>query len=63
MRLLTKKQVRDKVTISPSQMKRLEDEGKFPLRIQLGQNRVAWCEAEIDGWIKARIEARDKPTP
>ncbi|MGR3504936.1 MAG: helix-turn-helix transcriptional regulator [Paracoccaceae bacterium] len=63
MRLLTKKQVRDKVTYSLTHIDRLEAEGKFPQRIRLGQQRVAWCEAEIDDWIKARIEARDKPTP
>lgn len=63
MRLITKKQVRDKVTYSPTQIDRLEAEGKFPKRIRLGQLRVAWSEDEIDDWIKARLDERDKPTP
>jgi predicted DNA-binding transcriptional regulator AlpA len=39
----------------------LEREGQFPKRIVIGENRVAWDEAEVDAWIEARIRAgRDK---
>lgn len=39
---------------------RLEKEGKFPRRIQLGENRVGWLISEIDAWISARIAQRDQ---
>lgn len=38
---------------------RLEKLGKFPRRIQLGENRVGWLISEIDAWISARVAQRD----
>lgn len=32
----------------------------FPAPVQLGGGSVAWVEAELDAWIEARIEERDK---
>jgi prophage regulatory protein len=34
-------------------------EGKFPRPMNLGDNTVAWDEAEIDEWILARKHERD----
>jgi len=62
MRLLSKKQVREKVLYSPAHIARLEAAGKFPKRIRLGQGRVGWLELEIDEWLCARIAERDNPT-
>ena len=59
MKLLTKKEVRDRVCYSPAHIDRLEKDGKFPKRIQLGIQRVAWLESEINDWIQSRIDARD----
>ena len=59
MRLISKKAVTAKVCYSPQHIARMEKEGKFPKRVQLGQNRVGWVEAEVDEWIKARIAERD----
>jgi prophage regulatory protein len=36
----------------------LENERKFPRRVQLGENRVGWIESEIDGWIVERSALR-----
>ena len=33
---------------------RLEARGQFPRRVQVGANRVAWRESEIQAWIDAR---------
>ena len=33
---------------------RLEREGTFPQRVQLGKNAVGWREDEITGWIQSR---------
>ena len=38
---------------------RLEVVGKFPKRIRLGQNRVAWLLSEVELWIEERIANRD----
>ncbi len=38
---------------------RLEKAGKFPKRIKLGQNRVAWLSSAIVEWIENRIEETD----
>jgi prophage regulatory protein len=37
---------------------RLEKAGKFPKRVRVGANAVAWIEEEIDGWQKAKADAR-----
>lgn len=38
---------------------RLVDAGKFPRPVAVGGNRIAWVEAEIDGWIEARMAERE----
>ena len=32
---------------------------EFPAQIDLGGNCVAWAEDEIDGWIRAKMDARN----
>lgn len=59
MKLLSKKEVRERVCYSPQHFTRLELAGLFPKRVRLGQNRVAWVEEEIDAWIRDRIAERD----
>ena len=36
---------------------RLEGDGKFPIRIQLGACRVAWFTDEVEAWIAERPRA------
>jgi len=59
MKLLSKKEVREKVVYSIQHFTRLEQAGRFPKRIVLGQNRVAWLESEIDDWIADKVRQRD----
>lgn len=33
---------------------RLEKEGKFPQRRQIGPNSIGWIESEITEWMKTR---------
>ena len=61
-RLLSKRQVREKVLYSPAHIARLEEAGKFPKRVPLGPGRVGWVEDEIEQWLLARIAERDQPT-
>ena len=60
MRLLSKRQVREKVLYSPQHIQRLETAGKFPKRVRLGQGRVGWVESEIEEWLAAKLLERDK---
>lgn len=59
MRLLSKKDVRDRVLYSPAHIARLEAVGLFPKRVRLGIGRVGWVEEEIDAWLRERIARRD----
>lgn len=60
MKLLSKKQVREKVVYSVQHITRLEQKGLFPKRIRLGDSRVAWLESEIDDWIEQKLLERDR---
>ncbi len=35
-------------------------EGSFPAPVSLGGRAVGWIEAEVDAWLKQRIEASRK---
>jgi prophage regulatory protein len=62
VRLLSKKQVRELVLYSPSQIKRLEDLGMFPKRVRLGRyrgSRVGWVEGEVRQWLQDRLKERE----
>lgn len=41
---------------------RLEQAGKFPKRLRIGPNRVAWMYEEVDEWIEGWKALRD-PVP
>lgn len=60
MRLLCKKEVRKLVLYSPQHIARLEEAGKFPKRVRLGQGRVGWIEQEVLDWLQQRIAERDQ---
>lgn len=57
-RIIDKHELRMMVPFHPSYLKKLENEGKFPVRIQLGQSRVGWSLLEVIQWIEARKAAR-----
>jgi prophage regulatory protein len=49
------------VRFSRMHVDRLERLGKFPKRVKIGANSVAWIESEIDAWVDEKIAARDIP--
>ena len=53
-RILNKKDVVAKTSLSIVTIWRLERRGKFPSRIQLCTNRVGWREADVDEWLASR---------
>jgi prophage regulatory protein len=48
------------ITHTKIHLGRLEKDNKFPKRVMVGANRVAWVEDEIIAWMKERVAARDK---
>ncbi|MDP1732474.1 MAG: AlpA family phage regulatory protein [Devosia sp.] len=56
MRFLSKKQVRDLISLSFASIDRMEASGHFPLRIRLGQLRVVWLEEQVIEWMRQRIK-------
>lgn len=52
MKVLRIKQVVEKTGLSKVSIWRLEREGKFPSRVQIGKRSVGWKEHLIDDWIK-----------
>ena len=60
MRVLRAPEVVRRVGYSRMHLWRLERNGLFPKRVQLGPNAVGWLETEIDEWIKARVAERDR---
>lgn len=59
MRIIRRAELREKVGYSPMHIWRLERDGKFPKRIQLGPHSVGWIEEEVDQWIEALVAERD----
>src|SRR5262245_31312708 len=53
LRIITKKELRILVPYTPQQILRLENGGKFPKRIKIGDNRVAWRLLEVGEWLRA----------
>lgn len=58
MRLLSKRQLKEMVLYSPQHIARLEKAGQFPKRVQLGQSRVGWVEAEVLDWLTSKLNRR-----
>jgi prophage regulatory protein len=57
--LIIRHELRQTVPYTPQHILRLEKQGKFPRRVQVGPNRVAWLESEVEAWVAARVAARD----
>jgi len=59
LRLIRKRELPSIVGYSWQHCSRLEREGKFPRRVQLGESGVAWVYSEVLDWVRARIAERD----
>jgi prophage regulatory protein len=58
MRVLRYEQLKHKVPLSKPHIDRMEADGKFPKRIQLGPKSVAWIEDEVDEWLRQLVAAQ-----
>lgn len=63
--LLSKKQVTEMVLYGSAHIDRLENEESpyydpaFPKRVKIGNNRVGWLKAEVEDFIRSKLEQRD----
>jgi prophage regulatory protein len=53
-------QILRRVPYSEAHIWRLEKAGKFPRRVRLGANRVAWVESEVNKWVSSKLQERDR---
>ena len=58
-RIITAKELRKRVPYSLVQIWRQEKAGTFPRRVPLGPNRVGWVEAEVEAWLRKRMDERE----
>jgi predicted DNA-binding transcriptional regulator AlpA len=58
MRFVSKKQVRDLISLSFASIDRMEADGAFPKRLRHG-SRVFWLLSEVEEWMRARVAERD----
>ena len=58
--LILTSEIAQRIPYSQNHLRRLEAKGVFPKRIRIGANRVAWDRREIDSWIEARLNARNR---
>lgn len=49
--------VKERTTLSTSELYRRMEAGTFPAQIKLGAKAVAWLEHEVDAWIEQTVEA------
>ena len=60
IRFLRLTEILRQVPYSEAHIWRLEKAGKFPRRVRLGANRVAWVEAEVSAWTSSKLQERDR---
>ncbi len=60
-KLITYRELKEKKGIrwSRRHLVRLEAAGKFPKRVVMGANAIAWDEAEVDDTVAGYFTARD----
>lgn len=46
--------VAEMIGLSRSTIWRMEQEGKFPKRVQLGSKSVAWRQSDLTAWMSSR---------
>lgn len=59
-RFIALKEVCGCLGVSRQTVDRLEARGLFPLRIRIGQRRMAWLKSEIEAWTAERAPPREE---
>ena len=58
-KLLSSKQISEKVGLSSSQIRRLVLAGEFPKPIKISVGRNGWLEKDVDDWVLNLIGGSD----
>ena len=56
-RLISMKEVTERVPFTKVHLYRLIKRGEFPDRVKIGERRVCWRESEIEAWIASKVAA------
>jgi prophage regulatory protein len=59
MNILKRPSVLKRVGVSKATLATMISNGEFPKPIKLNSRAVGWIDTEIDGWLDAKIAARD----
>ena len=59
-RFLSLKHVKERVTLSRSQINRLIQAGRFPAPYQISAGRKAWLETDVEAWINTKLTQSDE---
>lgn len=54
LRIISKKELLTLVPYCDQHILRLEKKGKFPKRLDVGENRVGWRLVEVEAWLRSR---------
>lgn len=57
-RLMSPKEAAAATSLSRPLLTLMAAEGHFPKPVRLGERRIAFVRAEVEGWIDSKIEAR-----
>ena len=60
MRIIRRHELTRRVGYCLGHIYRLERKGLFPARVRLGPRAVGWLEAEVEGWLRERVDARER---
>ena len=60
IRFLRLTEILRRVPYSEAHIWRLEKAGKFPRRLRIGANRIAWVESEVNNWVSSKLQERDR---
>ena len=61
-RIISKKELKRIIPYTPQHILRLEKQGKFPKRIQVGERRVGWLLSDVESWIESRMTCGATPS-
>ena len=63
LRVISWRELSEMIPFTRQHILRLEKAGRFPRRLQIGARRVGWLATEVEDWLAAKINDRERPTP
>ena len=63
VQLITRPQLLGLVPYTIRHIYRMEKAGRFPARVKVGANRVAWVHSEVLRWLELRVANRIEISP